>query len=95
VSIAGIVAEMKNDRRESVMKLAQDHDVLAKTVHATLHKSEVGQVGDQTALQENKEGAIQNMTGDLSDDRSGFLTILDNVLTVGVSARGKERSRRP
>jgi hypothetical protein len=56
---------------------------------------EVGQVGDQTSLQMNKEGAIQNMTGDLSDDRRGFLTILDNVLTVGVSARGEERSRRP
>ena len=34
------------------------------------------------------------MTGDLSDDRRGFLTILDNVLTVGVWARGEERSRR-
>ncbi len=56
---------------------------------------EVGQVGDQTALRENEEGAIQNVTGDLSDDCRGFLTILDNVLTVGVSARGKERSRRP
>ncbi len=51
---------------------------------------EVGQVGNQTALWENEEGAIQNVTGDLSDDRRGFLTILDNVLTVGGSARGKE-----
>jgi hypothetical protein len=56
---------------------------------------EVGQVGDQNALRENEEGAIQNITGDLSDDCPGFLTILDNVLTVGVSARGKDRSRRP
>jgi hypothetical protein len=37
VSIAEIAAEMENDRRESVMKLTQDHDVSAKTVHATLH----------------------------------------------------------
>jgi hypothetical protein len=51
---------------------------------------EVGQVSDQTALREDKEGVIQNVTGDLSDDRRGFLTILDNVLTVGGSARGKE-----
>jgi hypothetical protein len=29
VSIAGIAAEVENDCRESVMKLAQDHDVLA------------------------------------------------------------------
>jgi hypothetical protein len=56
---------------------------------------EVGQVGDQTALRENKEGAIQNLTGDLSDDRHGFLTILDNILTVGGSARGEELSRGP
>jgi hypothetical protein len=55
---------------------------------------EVSQIGNQTALQENEEGAIQNVTGDLRDDRRGFLTILDNVLTVGVRARGEERSRR-
>ncbi len=37
VSIAEIAAEMENDRRERIMKLAQDHDKSAKTVHATLH----------------------------------------------------------
>jgi hypothetical protein len=70
VSIAGIAAEMENDRRESVMKLAQDHDMSAKTVHATLHNDlplSCGQVGDQTALRENEEGAIQYVTGDLSN----------------------------
>jgi hypothetical protein len=51
---------------------------------------EVGQVSNHTALQENEEGVIQNVTGDLSDDCRGFLTILDNILTVGGSARGKE-----
>jgi hypothetical protein len=51
---------------------------------------EVGQVGDQTALRENEEGTIQNVTGDLSDDCRGFFTILDNILTVGVWARGKD-----
>jgi hypothetical protein len=56
---------------------------------------EVGQVGDQTALRENEEGAIRNVTGDLSNDRRGFLTILDNVLTLGGSAKGEERSRWP
>ncbi len=56
---------------------------------------EVSQIGDQTALQENEEGVIQNVTGDLSDDCRGFLTILDNVLTVGVWPRGEERSRQP
>ncbi len=38
VSVADIATEVENDRRESVMKLAQAHDVLIKTVHATLHK---------------------------------------------------------
>ncbi len=38
VSIDGITAEVENDHQESVMKLAQAHDVLAKMVHATLHK---------------------------------------------------------
>ncbi len=38
VSIADIAAEVENDRRESVMNLAQAHDVSVKTVHATLHK---------------------------------------------------------
>jgi hypothetical protein len=36
---------------------------------------EVGQLSDQTALQGGEEGVIQNVTGDLSDDRRGFLTI--------------------
>jgi hypothetical protein len=38
MSIADIAAEVENDHRESVMKLAQAHDVSAKTVHASLHK---------------------------------------------------------
>ncbi len=56
---------------------------------------EVRQIDDQTALRENEEGAIHNVTGDLSDDCRGFLTILDNILTVGVWAGGKKRSLRP
>ncbi len=56
---------------------------------------EVDHLSDQTALQGGKEGAIQNVPGDRSDDRSGFLTILDNVLTVGGSARGEKQADRP
>ncbi len=37
VSIADI-AEVGDDRRESVMKFAQGHNMSAQTVHATLHK---------------------------------------------------------
>ncbi len=90
VSIADIAAEVENHHRKSVMKLAQAHDVLVKTVHATLHK-EVGQLSDQTALQGDEEGAIQNVPGDHSNDRHSFLTILDNVLNVGGSAGGKKQ----
>ncbi len=35
------------------------------------------------------------MTGNLSNDCRGFLTILDNVLTVGGSARGKKQADQP
>jgi hypothetical protein len=35
------------------------------------------------------------VTGDLSNDRRGFLTILDNVLTVVGSARGEKQADRP
>ena len=38
VSIANIGTKVENDHRESVMKLAQAHDVSVKMVHATLHK---------------------------------------------------------
>jgi hypothetical protein len=38
VSIADIAAKVENDRRESITKLTQAHDVSAKMVHATLHK---------------------------------------------------------
>ncbi len=55
----------------------------------------VCQLSDQTALRGDKEGAIQNVIGDLSDDCHGFLTILDNVLTVGESARGEKQADQP
>jgi hypothetical protein len=34
---------------------------------------EVSQLNDQTALRGDEEGAIQNVAGDHSDDRRGFL----------------------
>ncbi len=99
VSIGDIAAEVENNRRESVMKFAEDHDVLAKTVHATLHNdlplSRSRPCEQSNCFTRDEEGAIQNVIGDHSNDRHGFLTILDNVLTVGGSARGEERSCRP
>jgi hypothetical protein len=56
---------------------------------------EVGQVSDQTALQEDEEAAIQNVPGNQSDDHIGLLIILDNILPVGKSAGGKERAGWP
>jgi hypothetical protein len=34
-SVANVASEVENDQQESVMKLSQAHDLLAKTVHAT------------------------------------------------------------
>jgi hypothetical protein len=55
---------------------------------------EVGQLSDQTALRGVDEGVIQNVPGDHSDDCHSFLTISDNVLNVGGSARGKKQASR-
>ncbi len=57
---------------------------------AALH--EVGQVGCQTALRGDEEGAIEYAQGNHSPDRCVFLTILDNVVTVGESAGVEEQS---
>ncbi len=53
---------------------------------------EVGQVSNQTDLQGEEGGVIQNLSGDHSDDRLSFLTILDNDLTFEELAGGKERA---
>jgi hypothetical protein len=53
---------------------------------------EVSQLSDQTALQGDEEGSIQNVPGNHSDDRHSFLTTLDNVLNVGGSAGGKKQA---
>jgi hypothetical protein len=37
-SMTNITPEMETDQRESVRKLAQAYDVLAKMLHPTLHK---------------------------------------------------------
>jgi hypothetical protein len=62
-SIIDIVAEVENDRRETVRKLAQAHDASARMVHLLLQGpaalKEVGQVDDQTASLKDEEGAIQ------------------------------------
>jgi hypothetical protein len=55
---------------------------------------EVGQLSDQTALQGDEEGAIQNVPGDHSDDCHSFLTISDIVLNVSGLAGGKKQASR-
>jgi hypothetical protein len=55
---------------------------------------EVSQLSDQTALRGDEEGVIQNVPGNYSDDRHSFLTISDNILNVGGSARGKKQASR-
>jgi hypothetical protein len=52
VSIANIAAEVENDHLESVMKLAQAHDMSVKMVQATLHK-DLPLSGSRTAERSN------------------------------------------
>jgi hypothetical protein len=95
MSIAGITAKVENDRRESVMKLAQAHDVSPKTVHAILHKelplSVSGTAERSNCFTRRQRGAIQNVTSDHSGDRRS----LANFLTVGRSARDEKRADQP
>jgi hypothetical protein len=58
-SIADIAAEMENDYRERVMKLAQAHGVSTKTVHAALSASR----GIKLLYFRNEEGASQDARG--------------------------------
>ncbi len=60
---------------------------------AALH--EVGQVGGQTALRGDEEGAIEYAQGNHSPDCRVFLTILDKAVTVGELAGDEERSGWP
>jgi hypothetical protein len=57
---------------------------------AALH--EVDQVGGQTALRGDEEGAIEYAQGNHSPDCRVFLTILDNIVSVGESGGDEERS---
>ncbi len=60
-----MAAELENDQRENVRKLAQALDVLAKTVCRSRENSvalkEVGQVGEKTVFLGDEEGAIQDV----------------------------------
>jgi hypothetical protein len=58
VSIADIAAKVENDRRESIMKLTQAHDVSATVkwfmplFTRICHSQEVGQLSDQLLYKE-------------------------------------------
>jgi hypothetical protein len=56
---------------------------------------ELGQVGDQTTLLGDEEGASMDMRDIRSNKYCSFLTILDNVLTVSELAGGQERDSQP
>ncbi len=62
-SIADMATEEENERRENVRKLAQAHDVTARTVYAALMRTaalkEVGQVGKQAVILGDEKGANQ------------------------------------
>ncbi len=69
-------------------------DITAKVEEGSAALKEVSQVGNQTALQ-GEEGASHQVHGIPSDNRQRFLTILDNVLTVGELARVEEQAGQP
>ncbi len=52
-------------------------------------------MGDQNGLLGDAEGAIENMQGSHGEECRDFLTLLDNTLTVGVSAGSGERYGQP
>jgi hypothetical protein len=94
-----MAAKMEIDRRESVRKLAQAHDVLARTVHGALSitwsSKKSAKVGGQTVFIWDEEGAIQDVQGGRSDGGRASLTVLDNILTLSEAAGGEERAGRP
>jgi hypothetical protein len=65
-SIANMAAEVENDRRENVRKLAQAHDVTARTVYAALmrtaklSKRSARWVNKRLSLEMKKERANQD-----------------------------------
>jgi hypothetical protein len=77
------------------MKLNQGHDVSTKTIYTTLNKDlqlSKSQPDVWNALQGDEEVVIENMRGSHGNDCRVFLTILDNVLTVGESAVSEEQA---
>jgi hypothetical protein len=56
---------------------------------------EVGKVVMPTEGQEDEERANLDLKGVCSDVRCVFLTILENILTVGESAGGEEQAAWP
>ncbi len=64
--IADMAAEVENDWRENVRKLAQAHDVSARKGLRHSHENgealkEVGQVGEQAVILGDEKGAIQDV----------------------------------
>jgi hypothetical protein len=93
-SITDITAEVENDQQESVMKLAQAHEMLAKIIHSALHKDlqlleKSTRWVTKMLYEEMKKGKSESVCGDQGDDRSNFLKILYSILTIGETARVK------
>jgi hypothetical protein len=78
---------VENDRRERVRKLAQAHDVSARTVYAALMrtakllKKSARCINKWFSLEMKKE-LMQDAWGGRSDGGRDSLTVLENVLTV-------------
>jgi hypothetical protein len=91
---ADIATKVVNGRQENVRKLAQAHDVSTKMVNATLPKdlqlSNKLAKWNQFGLLGDEEGVSQNEQSVCNDKPRHFMTILDDVLTIGESTEGEE-----
>ncbi len=98
VSITDITAEVENDWWEC-HKTCWGPWWFGLKSPRTLHKDlqlQRSRLGGWPKCHTRRwEGAIKNMRDDHGNDRRDFLTILDNILTVGVWSGGEEWSCRP
>ncbi len=97
-SIADIAAEVENDQQESVIKLTKAHDRLKlfTPLFTRICSSKRSRPGEWPNFIMRRWRSDWECTRNLGGyDRHGFLTILENVLTVGESAGGEKWACQP
>jgi hypothetical protein len=96
MSIANITAEVENDWRETRSGSWGDNQTSSPTPNKELKPSKkLAMWLPITEEQGDEKGASLGLQGIHRDFCCSLFTILDNVLTVGESARGEERAGWP